>query len=644
MLVFAVSASFCKGVQAAVSGAAAAALLLAAPGANSSPSPEGLLLKGTIVTMNDSHQVIPNGRMLVNGGTIMAVWPGNLPPPMPVGRAKVVDAGPGGLIFPGLINLHDHPSWDVLPIWPAPSSHAQPDFGRPTGREPYGNRCQWGAGATPACLRWRPEEHDRLVSNPGDALQALTVGGASLYEQALVYAEAQSALGGETTMQGGVKGKIIRDVELPNFGRDKIRSRSPPRSIFVDKPPNWAGTLKGALAANKVDAWLVHLGEGVRDGDRAPGDGYSSRSELAKLSQLGLLTSATVIVHGVALEQSDFAKLKAADAKLVWSPLSNLLLYGRTANVAQAIAAGVTVSLGTDWTPSGSKTLLDELKVADLALRDPRILGQSRRHVRALASDEALDRALVDMVTRNPARTLRWPEVGTIAPQLHADLLVLRRPAKTPTGGMPDTPYRNLIDATTRDVRLVLVEGKPVAGDVDAMKAAGATTYDLVRSPRKYVKAIAYRGVIGLQLRLGAVANSLRTALRALGGDGAHLASGPPPKPTKFSFLHAHWANADCLKLLGAACGALNEAAFRDKMLWHVFGRTASGRINAERIELAPLLTEDDPLFFAVLEGQRLRDGRPAVRPPPFRLYPANVNQSVRRGNPFIGFRVRWYG
>ena len=52
-----------------------------------------------------------------------------------------------------------------------------------------------------------------------------------------------------------------------------------------------------------------------------------------------------------------------------------------------ALAEGVLVSLGTDWTPSGSRTLLHELKVADVAMRDPRILGGSRDEVPALAVD-----------------------------------------------------------------------------------------------------------------------------------------------------------------------------------------------------------------------------------------------------------------
>lgn len=54
---------------------------------------------------------------------------------------------------------------------------------------------------------------------------------------------------------------------------------------------------------------------------------------------------------------------------MIWSPLSNLLLYGQTADVADAKTAGTTdqpfkIGLGSDSTPSGSKSLFGELKVA----------------------------------------------------------------------------------------------------------------------------------------------------------------------------------------------------------------------------------------------------------------------------------------
>jgi 5-methylthioadenosine/S-adenosylhomocysteine deaminase len=165
----------------------------------------------------------------------------------------------------------------------------------------------------------------------------------------------------------------------------------------------------------------------VRDGDRRPRDSFSSRGEFVSLRASGLLRSETVIVHGTALEASDFAAMRAAGAKLVWSPLSNLLLYGKTANVSEALARGVLVSLGTDWAPSGSPTLLEELKVADLLV----VSGSARN------------------------------------------------------------PYRSLIDATERDVRLVTVGGDPLAGDVGVVRSLKGGDFETVRSERgRFSKAI----------------------------------------------------------------------------------------------------------------------------------------------------------
>ena len=51
--------------------------------------------------------------------------------------------------------------------------------------------------------------------------------------------------------------------------------------------------------------------------------------------------------------------------KLVWSPRSNVSLYGQTADLPAALDAGVTVALGPDWSMGGSQNLLDELRFAD---------------------------------------------------------------------------------------------------------------------------------------------------------------------------------------------------------------------------------------------------------------------------------------
>ena len=297
-------------------------------------APTRLLLRGTVVTMDDAHHVVRDGNVLVTGEMITAVWSGPTPPAgVDVSGATVVDAGRDALIFPGLINLHDHPSYDVLPLWPAPSSHRQGSLGRPTGTEPYANRYQWN----------RPDrsspQHSRLIKNPQSILTSSDALG--LYVEVLKHAEARAILGGQTALQGvsqepAVQGLLVRNVDGTNFGRDRIEARVP--DVGAEDFPPEAAALAERMRDGQVDAWLVHLAEGVRDGRRRPGDTESSRQELDLIRQLGLLTDATVVLHGVGLERSDFAAMRRArragrgdglGAKLVWSPLSNLLLYGR---------------------------------------------------------------------------------------------------------------------------------------------------------------------------------------------------------------------------------------------------------------------------------------------------------------------------
>ena len=257
------------------------------------------------------------------------------------------------------------------------------------------------------------------------------------------------------------------------------------------------------MAAGLVDAWLVHLAEGVRDADRRAGDVSSSRAEFTELKARNLLTDATVILHGVGLEPEDFVEMAHAPparadgagdgrgAKLVWSPLSNLLLYGKTAAVYDALAAGVLVSLGTDWTPSGSPNLLTELKVADRALRDVLLLGGRRDIVPSLAvsgakdagaNERALDQLLVEMVTINPAMAVRWDDqVGSIEAGKVADILVIdAKPLPEIHRVFPQSPYRRLIDATERDVSLVMVGGFAQAGDVAVMSALKPGDFEVV--------------------------------------------------------------------------------------------------------------------------------------------------------------------
>jgi cytosine/adenosine deaminase-related metal-dependent hydrolase len=632
-------------------------------GSHSDPLPfdpsRGLLLQGTVVTMNAAHDVIDHGNVLVRGDRIVAVWRGAQPPAsVTVGDAVVVDAGPKGLIFPGMINLHNHPTYDALSLWTAPS-YAQPELGRRLRTDPYANRYQWNSMHGHAS----PEER-RLIEMPQLALTSDRA--LALTTEVVKYAKVKGLLGGETTFQDApstpaIDGVLGRSVESPNFGRQRVGSTVGPIDDAADVD---VARLRAAMAYGLVDAWLFHIAEGVSDGDRRPGDTVSSRAELDTLSAKGLLTDMTVVIHGTALEPADFAAMRAArsirldgtgdglGAKLVWSPLSNLLLYGRTAKVYDALAAGVTVSLGTDWSPSGSRNLLGEIKIADLALRDPALLGASRdlvpelslagkRGAEADRAEVALDQLIVDMVTRNPAATVRWQDqAGSIEAGKAADLFIVDDTYDPAREYLPHSPYRSLIDATERDVRLVLVGGEPLAGDVDVMAALKPGDSETISSSRGlFSKAVdvTRAGVDEGDETLASIEQLLSDGLKALGGDRPPAGGGPADDSNTYSYLKQHFTLPF----------PMTDEQFRQFVLLPIVGTTPDGKLNLEAVALTPLLVEDDDFFFDVL-GARVDPSTHLVvdATPPYGLYPSNLNQLQAGIDPFrpSAFEDRWYG
>lgn len=637
------TATFALMLAAVTAGTAGSSRVLAAP-----PDGQAILLSGTVVTMNANRDIIHNGRVLIRDGRIAAVWQGgHVPEGVDVAGARRISSDGNAHIYPGLINLHDHPFFDMLPVWQPPSSHRHPAAGRPLGTEPYANRYQWNSGPPPA-------EYLRLVSNASGMLTSTT--GLGRLTEAIKFGKARMILGGTTTTQGGGSNAsydslLARNVESSHFGRQRILSRVPAIGAMSNTDIN---NLRNGMAAGLVDAWLVHLAEGVRDGDRPVGDASSSRAEFATLKAKGLLNDATVIVHGAGLEPEDFAAMAQAPparangtgdgrgAKLVWSPLSNLLLYGKTAAIYDAVAAGVIVSLGTDWTPSGSPNLLTELKIADRALRDLSVLG-SRRHVVADLinggssghgdAERALDQLLVEMVTINPAMAVRWDDqVGSIEAGKVADLVVISSPDRGKGGqGVPRSPYRRLIDATEADVALVMVGGVPQAGDVEVMSTLKPGDFEVIASEagcfEKAIDITAPSLPKGTQTMVQVTA-SLGDGLRALGGDHPPAGGGPSsPFTNTWSYLKA--------RVPGAA--ALPDAMF-NLALMQAVGATPDGKVNLESIALPPLFTADDHWWFANLEA--IADPQP-----PYAVYPSNANHVSAAGNPFAAeeFRGRWY-
>jgi 5-methylthioadenosine/S-adenosylhomocysteine deaminase len=351
---------------------------------------EGFALRGCVLTPDD---VLDPGHVVVDAsGTIAAVQAG-----APSG-VEVVDTE--GIVMPGLIDLHGHPDFNIFAPWEPPKL--------------FINRMQWR----------NSELYHALLRDRWDELEA-----AGLADGAARYAEVRALVGGTTAIQGAsprfpTEEALVRNVDKRIFGAQIGRS-------MVDLDERSLGDILAQIEAGDVKAFYVHVAEGRKDNE-------ASHNEFAKLVELGGLTEATVLIHAAALAREELKLVKDAGATLVWSPQSNLRLYGETTSIADAMDLEIPVALGADWLPSGSRSLLDEMRVA--------------RHEAASQGAPITDRELVEMVTRGAASIAGLAsELGLLAPGRPADVLVLERHA--------EDPWESVLAADPSWIELVTIAG-----------------------------------------------------------------------------------------------------------------------------------------------------------------------------------------
>jgi 5-methylthioadenosine/S-adenosylhomocysteine deaminase len=382
---------------------------------------DAVALGGQVITPDGARK----GWVRIEGGEIVSI--GSRRP------TTAVTIETGGVILPGLLDLHGHPEFNVFAPWEPPKS--------------YVNRYSW-RGSKPY--------HD-LVRDPQNALIPKLPSGTQLR-----YAEIRALVGGVTAIQGaslrtqGSVESMVRNVDGMIFGEHRARAAIDlPSSLTSRGGPELKKVLE-AIAAGEVDAFYVHLGEGMRDNER-------SQKEFHHLAQdLDALTPATVIIHGTAMSRDELGDAKDAGARLVWSPQSNLRLYGETTRAADALEVGLPVALGADWLPSGSLSLLAEMKVARQELLDQ--------------GHPTTAEQLVTMVTSGAAEIAGLGEkLGRLMVGRAADLVVMAR--------NDDDAYESVSASTPADVELVMIGGDVAYGRRDWVTSLAADPDDLDLEP-----------------------------------------------------------------------------------------------------------------------------------------------------------------
>jgi hypothetical protein len=378
---------------------------------------EAIALGGQIITPDG----VRKGWLRIEGGTIAAVTTRKPTTAMAIQT--------DGIILPGMLDLHGHPEFNVFAPWEPPKS--------------YVNRYSW-RGSKP---------YQDLVRGPqNDLLSKLPKG------FQLRYAEIRALVGGVTAIQGasimtqkGSHESMVRNVDGMIFGEHRARAAVDlPTSLTGRGGPDFQKVLD-AIAAGEVDAHYHHLPEGMRDNER-------SQNEFGLLADtLKGLTRATVIIHGTALSRDQLGQAADAGARLVWSPQSNLRLYGETTRAADALDVGLPVALGADWLPSGSISLLGEMKVARQQL---------------IEQDHPISaKDLVTMVTSGAADVAALGgKLGSLEVGRVADLVVMAR--------QDDDVYESVCDSTPADVELVMIGGDVAYGRRDWVAQLAANAAD----------------------------------------------------------------------------------------------------------------------------------------------------------------------
>jgi cytosine/adenosine deaminase-related metal-dependent hydrolase len=438
--------------------------------------------------VNDDGSVSPDQYVLLVDGWIQYIG-GDQPASVKRPDYTLAD---DELIFPAFLDLHTHASYNMLPLWHSPFWA-------------WDNRFQWRGNA----------DYKQSIGAVNRGIAAAYGHGTKIYQAYSAFSELLAIAGGTTVLQenahldsGGYPTSshiLIRSTgdssDLGLRENEEIVSvtdfyepdpYTAPRDPYQDTS-RWGvktvpkGSFDGAtyvadfensVTGTRTRGTIVHLAEG-RSGylqtklgpdpyTRAEFEefksfitrNYQAPEDVARVRQARLL-----LIHGCGMDtvsrqpgtiQQTIDFLRTYGIAIVWSPVSNLLLYQDTTNVLPLLDAGIPVILGTDWTPSGSKTAWEEAKFAAFFLEARGWKGNA-----SLACFRA--------ITSLAADCLGLP-LGRVKADNFADLVIVRRPA----GARRSDALFTFRKATDAEVRAVFVGGLPLYGDADLLRALGA--------------------------------------------------------------------------------------------------------------------------------------------------------------------------
>jgi cytosine/adenosine deaminase-related metal-dependent hydrolase len=440
-----------------------------------------LIRNATVVTMNESRQVIPRGDVLIVGERIARVGPAGVVPDIEAAAHEIMDAA-GRVVIPGLVQSHVHLcqtlfrnqaddlallQWLRERIWPFEAAHdaaslaASADLGI----------AELLRGGTTAVLDMGTVRHTEAIF--------------------------------ESARRAGIRatiGKCHMDVDAgqPAPLRESAReSREEALALMERWHDAEGGRLRYAFAPRFVlscseallrDIAAIAREKRVRVHTHASENAEEcrivreqvGRDNIDYLLAIGLGGENLCLAHCVHATDGELDLMAREAVKVLHCPSSNLKLGSGIARVPEMLDRGISVSIGADGAPCNNN--LDafvEMRLAAL-LQKPRLGPRAMPALRVL-----------ELMTIEGARALGLgEEIGAIEPGRRADLVVLDLDDVATVPGT-DLFARIVYAAQSRHVTDVWVDGRAV------VRARTLTTLDEER-----VRARAWEERARLEKRL----------------------------------------------------------------------------------------------------------------------------------------------
>jgi 5-methylthioadenosine/S-adenosylhomocysteine deaminase len=398
---------------------------------------------GTIVTANDSFEIIPNGLICAKAGKIERIetLTGNQSPPA---ATEIIDAA-GGLVMPGLVNSHTHLPMtlfrglaDDLPldiwlnqyIFPAESAHINPE------------RVRWGSllacaemllsGTTTCCDGYF---YENMVT---EAIQ--TSGMRAVLAQGVIDFPAPGVPDPKDNLK-------IPDAFIASW-QNRTSLISP--SVFCHSAYTCsAETLKKAKSLCDQNGLLFQIHAAETQNECQQIQNKHQCTPIQYLDRLEILDENTLLIHCVWLTDEDIAIIAARKACISHNPESNAKLASGIAPLPKILGSGIPVGLGTDGCASNNN--LDLFHEMDMA---------AKLHKAATFDPTTMAaRTVVEMATIGGARAIGLgTRIGSLEVGKQADVIIIDT-AKSHLTPIYHPESHIVYAAKSSDVRDVVVDG-----------------------------------------------------------------------------------------------------------------------------------------------------------------------------------------